>query len=209
MSHILYTSKRYRWMLDVLGDGFEINPKILNLDETLRSEHFANEVRDFFEGRGSPKLLFYYQDTHSTNKDSESVENNHLFLTHGDTEGLRSKAIYFLRLTEKGKPVNLNDLDNDMIFGEIAPQCLDQLIVVMTNVFQPQLEKPDSMDWGACDEEQKNDLLNQTAGFTSDLVDCFNSMNENKGKVYLDRSSVASMPSDREKIIFYENLFEK
>lgn len=64
-------------------------------------------------------------------------------MTTGEQEGLTEKAIYFLRLTDPGKAVNMGDTDGDVLFGEIHPNILEQLNLMMTYSFQPLIEKLD------------------------------------------------------------------
>jgi hypothetical protein len=74
-------------------------------------------------------------------------------MTIDNTEKLNEKAIYFLRTVEKGKSINMGDNDGDVLFGEINPNILEQLNLMMTFAFQPLIEKLDKDYWGECDQE--------------------------------------------------------
>jgi hypothetical protein len=56
-------------------------------------------------------------------------------MTIDNTEKLNEKAIYFLRTIDKGKVVNMGDNDSDVLFGEINPNVLEQLNLMMTFAF--------------------------------------------------------------------------
>lgn len=55
---------------------------------------------------GPPKLLAYYQTPDTGSENDQNVIDAHLFLTYGDTEKIKDKAVWFLRnLPENKKKV--------------------------------------------------------------------------------------------------------
>jgi len=46
---------------------------------------------------GPPKLLAYYQTPDTGSENDQNVIDAHLFLTYGDTEKIKDKAVWFLR----------------------------------------------------------------------------------------------------------------
>jgi dynein heavy chain len=68
-------------------------------------------LEKFIEGEGPPKLMFCYQIVESQSSDEmkDNIEAS-LFLTYGDSEKLKEKAVWFLRMTpEHRKNVNLQE----------------------------------------------------------------------------------------------------
>lgn len=47
-----------------------------------------------------------------------------LYLTHAENERLKDKAVYFIRNAAEGKPINIHDKSDDIIFGELSPSLL-------------------------------------------------------------------------------------
>lgn len=151
MTTPLFQSKRWKWMVEMIQDSFEITSKNFNVNEVLQSEKYINQLVDFFEGRGPQKLLFYFQSSEAQEELREPLGEQQFILAQGDSEKLLEKAIYFLRTTEKDKPVNMGDCDSEVLFGEINPNLLEQLNLMMTFAFQPLVEKLDKVYWGECD----------------------------------------------------------
>ena len=62
---------------------------------------------------GPPKLLAYYQAPDTGSENDEKLVGKQLFLTYGDTEKIKDKAVWFMRnLPENKKKVNINEGSN-------------------------------------------------------------------------------------------------
>jgi hypothetical protein len=61
MATPMFQSKRWKWMVELIQDSFEITSKNFNVNEVLQSDKYINQVVDFFEGKGPQKLIFYFQ----------------------------------------------------------------------------------------------------------------------------------------------------
>merc|ERR1711976_235051 len=205
-----FQSKRYRWMVDLIQDSFEITSKNFNVDLVLRSERFIDKIEDFLHGKGPCKLIFYFQSNEDMNSDDnrETLRDLNFPLTTGEDEGLNNKGIYFLRTTPDGKNVNLNDLNGDVLFGEIVPNSLNQLNMMMSCVFQPLIEKLDNDYWCDCDEDQKKEFLQLNYNFTNDLDESINSLSNNLDKCKIDQSIVNSYQNELDRNSYFETLFE-
>jgi len=76
-----------------------------------------------------------------------------LFITNGENERLKDKAVYFIRnLPEGKKSVELTESnDNQVIFGELSPNILQQLNNTLDMGYQPMIELIPKPDWGSCE----------------------------------------------------------
>ena len=128
-------------------------------------------------------------------------------MTTGEQEGLTEKAIYFLRLTDPGKAVNMGDTDGDVLFGEIHPNILEQLNLMMTYSFQPLIEKLDQKYWGECDQEIKSEFIQMTNNFSKELDENLNSMSKNLDRCKLDHEHIKSLNNETAKLNHYEAQF--
>ena len=198
-------------MADLIQDSFEITSKNFNVDLVLKSERFSEKIEDFFKGKGSPKILLYFQANEDQNLDEnrENLNEHNFILTTGEDEVLQYKGIYFLRTTPRDKPVSLNDLNGDVLFGEIVPNSLNQLNMMMSCVFLPLIEKLDDGYWGDCDEEQKSEFLQLNFNFTNELDESINSLSSNIDKCKLDQKRINSIQNEMDRNIYFENLFEE
>jgi len=92
---------------------------------------------------------------------------------------LESKGVYFLRMIDDGIPINLGENDGTILFGEVAPNILNQLNMMMGCVFQPVIEKLGKEYWQQCDNEQKREFLKLNYYFTEELDESINSLSKN------------------------------
>ena len=85
-------------------------------------------LEKFLNGDGPPKIIVCHQVLE--NQSNDDIKDNQseptLFITYGDTEKLKEKAVWFLRMTpDNRKQVNLTESnDNEVIWGEISPYCV-------------------------------------------------------------------------------------
>lgn len=62
----------------------------------------------FLDSEGPPKILVYYQTPDTGSENDHNVIDPQLFITYGDTEKIKDKAIWFLRnLPENKKKVSI------------------------------------------------------------------------------------------------------
>ena len=207
----IFQSKRYKWMVESIQDSLEITQKHFNVDDLLKSDKYYFQIKDFFEGKGSDKLIFYFQSNDEQNNEEirDMLTEHQFFLTTGEDEPLMSKGVYFLRTTEKSKNVNLNELNSDILFGELTPDILSQVNMMMNCVFQPLVEKLDSKSWGECDEDQKKEFLHISQAFSTDLDESLSALHNNVNRCKLDEEQIAELGSDTAKLSHYEDLFEE
>jgi uncharacterized protein Smg (DUF494 family) len=65
----------------------------------------------FLDSEGPPKILVYYQTPDTGSENDHNVIDPQLFITYGDTEKIKDKAIWFLRnLPENKKKVSIHPL---------------------------------------------------------------------------------------------------
>jgi hypothetical protein len=62
----------------------------------------------FLDSEGPPKILVYYQTPDTGSENDHNVIDPQLFITYGDTEKIKDKAVWFLRnLPENKKKVGI------------------------------------------------------------------------------------------------------
>jgi dynein heavy chain, axonemal len=161
--------------------------------------------------------LVYYQvqDLISNDEVKDANADPNLFLTYGDHEKQKDKAIYFLRKLEGNKKqVNLQESnDNEVTFGELlpGPHILTQLNHMMENVYHPMIERMGNDDWGECEEESRNDFHIATKKFGTDLSDSIKSMTPGQDVFQLDPDIMARFTSsaqEAERTNYYEREFK-
>lgn len=71
------------------------------------SEANREKINQFLDTEGPPKILVYYQTADTGSENDHNVIDAHLFVTYGDSEKIKDKAVWFLRnLPENKKKVN-------------------------------------------------------------------------------------------------------
>jgi hypothetical protein len=73
----------------------------------------------FLDSEGPPKLMVYYQTPDTGSENDQNVIDARLFLTYGDSERIKDKAVWFLRnLPENKKKIDVNTgSSDDVLFG--------------------------------------------------------------------------------------------
>jgi len=148
-------------MVEVLQDSFNnVLGGNTSVEDFIKLEKNYIMVNDFLNGVGNAKLIVYFQQENA-GQDFEMRDMQaeaHLMFTNGENEKLTGKGSYFLR-TCQGK-VNCNDIDGEVIYGEIKDDTLKQLNIMISSVFIPLIRSMDNRsDWRECDEEQKKKSL--------------------------------------------------
>ena len=150
-------------------------------------------------GEGPTKIFFYYQVQESVkisnflffffkfitfflnkkkkiqNDDMKDQGQNEptLFITYGDKERLKDKAVFFFRNQAPGvpcKPIKLEDAtDGDVICGEITCNTIPHLNHMMEYVYSPFIEGLKEQDWGQTEEEAQKEFTAHTDKFTGEV----------------------------------------
>lgn len=106
-------------------------------------------------------------------------------MTTGEVDRLENKAIYFLKtVDEKLKP---DTVDEKVLFGEINKNALQQMNVMVQNVFDGLIKNMDEGEWGECDDEQKKDFLNVYNKFTDEMKSGLSSLTDSTKNYNIDR----------------------
>ena len=196
-------------MVELIQDSLEITSKNFNVGEVLLSEQYADTIIKYFKGEGPPKLLFYFQSTEGQNIEEmrEMLTEQQFFLTTGETIPLEAKGVYFLRMTDDGIPITMGENDGTILFGEIAPNILNQLNMMMSCVFQPVIERLEKTYWKQCDKEQKKEFLKLNYNFTEELDESINSLSKNIKKCKVDQEHVNGIQNEIDRSKYFEKIF--
>jgi len=139
-----------------------------------------------------------------------------LFITNGDQEKLKEKAVYFVKnfpITKDAVKHKVNmaeSCDNEIIFGEISPKCLIQLDKMIQYTYEPMIKNMSTQDWGQCEEEIKEEYLIYVRKFASEVQDSIQSMSPGQELFQLDpeeQQKLSHQTADADKVPFFERKF--
>jgi hypothetical protein len=75
-------------------------------DAIFGNEANRQKIEQFLDTEGPPKILVYYQTPDTGSENDHNVIDPQLFITYGDSEKIKDKAVWFLRnLPENKKKV--------------------------------------------------------------------------------------------------------
>ena len=96
-----------------------------------------------------PQVIFIYYQVQDQPDDPQGNQNADptLFVTNGETDKLKDKAVYFVRSPDT-KQVRVDESNDTSIwFGEITPNCIHQLSLLIKSVYHPLLRSLNDADW--------------------------------------------------------------
>ena len=151
------------------------HPDITHTSSTIHS-WYHDQILEFYKPEGPPKLLFYYQVPEVKNIDGEFIPKAgkppKLFVTDGDVETLRDKALYLVRTNPKG--VSDKSPENDIYSGEIRGGVLDTLASLVANLYAPVLKA--QKEWGKTSRESAYDCVIGVQRFGDTLTSAAHSL---------------------------------
>ena len=151
------------------------HPDITHTSSTIHS-WYHDQILEFYKPEGPPKLLFYHQVPEVKNIDGEFIpkagEPPKLFVTDGDVETLRDKALYLVRTNPKG--VSDKSPENDIYSGEIRGGVLDTLASLVANLYAPVLKA--QKEWGKTSRESAYDCVIGVQRFGDTLTSAAHSL---------------------------------
>lgn len=114
--------------------------------------------------------MVYYQTPDTGSENDHNVIDPQLFLTYGDTERIKDKAVWFLRnLPENKKKININETNNEeVLFGEVTPNPVRVLSYMIEYIYDP-LINGEKHDWGLTDSDSKKEFVIQTEKFKKEV----------------------------------------
>ena len=128
----------HRYVLDRLVDSIGAD-KSAYLERAVTQERTFQEINDLLQPKGQKKLLFFYQSPAEGDTGWGADKNQpELFISNGESERLRGRCIYFVRVNPKG--ADARTVDTDLICGEILGSALKTLQVALEDVFAPLLQ---------------------------------------------------------------------
>jgi len=205
----MLASRRHKWIIQTIADSFGRDDK--SIEDLLRYDKHVHLIDEFLEGKGSPKIFIYYQpsDTNDGVADSNHI-NFELFITDGESDKLKEKAIYFFRNLPEGRAVNTGEsYDNEVLFGEVSPNTIVQIDGVMSNVYEPMIGYLDGGDWGECNEDLKQEFLSSTKKFAADLQETIKSLSNGYTITTFDHSEYNAKNTDKDKAEFLQRHFAR
>lgn len=57
---IVFQSKRFKWMVEIIQDHFDISIKNINVEDILKSERYIDIIKDFLNGWGNKKIFVFF-----------------------------------------------------------------------------------------------------------------------------------------------------
>lgn len=81
----------------------------LTQDAIFGNQGNKSKIDQFLDTEGPPKILVYYQTPDTGSENDQNVIDAQLFITYGDAEKIKEKAVWFMRnLPENKKKVSLS-----------------------------------------------------------------------------------------------------
>jgi len=140
-----------------------------------RPENFKT-LSSFLQGMSVNRLFVYYQPHEVQNEAGEWVpqgQEPELFFTTGDSDQVRSKALFFVR--NSAKPINVEEgTDNTVLCGEITNSPLRDLETNLALVYNPNFGN--RADWGKTESKHLGDFLTGLKKFVSDMQENLKSL---------------------------------
>lgn len=95
----------HRRLLRTQGGPSERNP-CPTQDAIFGNEANKLKINQFLDTEGPPKIMVYYQTPDTGSENDHNVIDPQIFLTYGDAEKIKDKAVWFMRnLPENKKKV--------------------------------------------------------------------------------------------------------
>lgn len=147
ISSTYITSLRVMWMINVIEDSLGLKTGVVE-EAFINTEKNKELLELFLMGDGPSKIFIYYQVHEQTQnddiKDNGSSEPT-LFITYGDKERLKDKAVFFIRNlpieAKVKKIINLEPgCDDTVLFGEITANTIPYLNHMMEYMYSPFIE---------------------------------------------------------------------
>ena len=132
---------RHKYMAKVIATSFGMAAPAV--EEVLASEENLQAAEDFFRADGAPKLLFYRQARDVYTEDDDAAEPDgpaELFMTTGEVERQRGRAVYFLRVKE-GAAVTKEGVETELSYGVVGASALSTLQASLSELYLPLLQK--------------------------------------------------------------------
>ncbi|XP_063241593.1 dynein beta chain, ciliary-like [Bacillus rossius redtenbacheri] len=120
---------RLVFMLDYLQKTLQVRPE--RWQRMLEIEDFQKAVLDFLTGQSKEQVLVI-----------TTTAGGVLVPVLGFPASIRNKAVYFIK-RDKG-PLHSEDLRRQLMFGDLAPKVLDEMSVIVDELFVPLLSNPES-----------------------------------------------------------------
>ena len=98
-------ARLHRRLLRTQG-GLRERKDLSTQDAIFGNEANRQKLDLFLESEGPPKILIYYQTPDTGSENDQNVIDAQLFITYGDSDRIKDKAVWFMRnLPENKKKV--------------------------------------------------------------------------------------------------------
>ncbi|KAG8468097.1 hypothetical protein KFE25_007149 [Diacronema lutheri] len=206
---------RQKWIVKAVSHAFDIPNS--TVEECIRDQSTQALLTGFFGGEptGATRIIFYRQKRDRVGNGGEAYENGgpeELFVTSGDTDRLKSRAIFFVRVCEKA--VSASTVDTDLNCGIIEGLPVANMRSLVTEVYTPVL----TAGFAAWDKkmsaEAKDDMYGVLDRFSSLLGDVIDSLanglelKKPSAGITITDGEVAKAAADQRYIAAYEEIVE-
>lgn len=124
-----------------------------------------------------------------------------------------------MRCVPPGKPITASGTnDNEVLFGEISEHTVFSLNVIINNIYKPLVDKLDTSDWGACEQEQKKEFMQTFDRFAKEVLEAIKSLQSNivlepYNPIYTKMATEINTSSNKnlnpEMLIDFEKIFNE
>ena len=118
-------------MIQRIAEGFGLSE--VNVEQAARLPHNAKLFNDFLGANGALRIFAFYQAPTIQSEDNpaewtQQTDVPALFLTTGENQPILGKAVYFVRMEDASKAVDVNTgCDASVLSGELSKDMLRDL----------------------------------------------------------------------------------
>lgn len=152
---------RHRFILSRVTEAFGLEEGFV--EGEMRKEENATRLAAFFRADGPPRVFAYYQRRDAVTEDGEATPGEgepEFFLTDGQGDALRGRAIYFMRVPDpSGRDKDLDPTradDGRLAFGVVNRDVLTCMEAFVGQVYRPMLLS--RQDWGKADRSSVSEF---------------------------------------------------
>ena len=165
-------------MIQRIAEGFGLSE--VNVEQAARLPHNAKLFNDFLGANGALRIFAFYQAPTIQSEDNpaewtQQTDVPALFLTTGENQPILGKAVYFVRMEDASKAVDVNTgCDASVLSGELSKDMLRDLESFLNVLYIPQLKQ--SNEWGKASTEQRDEFLGEVDRFRTDIKETLKSL---------------------------------
>ena len=169
---------RHRWMIQRISEGFGLSEA--QVEQASRLPQNAKLFNAFLGANGPLRIFAFYQPPMVQSEENpgewaQQTDVPALLLTTGEDQPILAKAVYFIRMENTGKAVDVNTgCDSAVLSGELSKDMLKDLESFLNVLYIPQLKQTN--EWGKATTDQRDEFLGEVDRFRTDIKETLKSL---------------------------------